>query len=314
MQANPYMKLNRIEFMATYQCTGRCKHCSVAPLLNQPNGDKHVRAEPAAQAIHALCQQHEISSVMAFGGEPLLYPEAVCALYKSAAACGIPARQIITNGYFTKQDARRRQVAFDLARSGVTQVLLSVDAFHQETIPVKAVHAFARDCIEAGIPDLKLQPAWVVNAQHDNPYNERTRKALSQFSDLGIPINEGNNIFLMGNARIHLAQFYEATALDLTAPCGSMPYSAPLTEVSALSIIPNGDVTVCGGFTIGNIYEQDILGIVSRYDPYANDAMRAVLTGGVPALCDYAEARGIHIDPSEHLNACEVCRAIAREL
>ena len=311
MSKNSFLNLNRIEFIVTYRCSGKCRHCSVAPKLNR-GGQSHLSADKTVQAVETLSRIFPISSVMTFGGEPLLYPDVVCAVHRKAAERGIPTRQLITNGYFSKDSKTVRRTAESLAEAGLTQLLLSVDAFHQETIPLDAVHHFARCAIAAGIPS-KLHPAWVVSQSHRNPYNEKTREILSAFGDLNLPVSSGNNIVLEGNAREYLEAYYERQPLDLSVKCGSMPYTAPLTDVSSLSIAPNGDVLVCG-FVIGNLYTGDIAEIVSRYDPRASEGMRAVLEGGVAALLSYAKCRGIALDPSSYWSVCEICHTLAEQL
>lgn len=311
MNPNKFLNLNRIEFIVTYHCSGKCRHCSVAPKLNW-GGQSHLSAEKAVQAVETLSRLFPISSVMTFGGEPLLYPDVVCAIHRKAAECGIPMRQLITNGYFSKKPEVVRRTAEYLAEAGVNHLLLSVDAFHQETIPLDAVHSFARCVLDAGIPS-KLHPAWVAGQAHRNPYNERTKEILSAFEDLNFLVSSGNNIVLEGNAREYLEPYYERQSLDLSAKCGVMPYTDPLTDISSLSIAPNGDVMVCG-FIIGNLYTEDIAGIAARYDPWSEGGMRAVLEGGVAALLHYAKSKGIALDPSPYWSACEICHTLAEQL
>ena len=56
--------------------------------------------------------------------------------------------ELITNGFFTKDKDRINEVVKQLADSGVNSILLSVDAFHQETIPLEPVKCFA-ECVKA---------------------------------------------------------------------------------------------------------------------------------------------------------------------
>jgi hypothetical protein len=308
-KTSPYMSLNRIEFMVTYQCTGKCKHCSVADKQGRA-GLKCVNPGKAAEAVEKLCGLFDIDSVMTFGGEPLLYPDTVCAIHEKAASCGVVSRQLITNGYFTKSPERRAETVSRLARSGVNQILISVDAFHQETIPCEDVYAFARAVRDAGIPNVRLHPAWVVDEANDNAWNAETRRLLTCFDDLTLPVSSGNNIFMSGNAVTYLADFYEKPRLDLSQTCGAMPYTEPLTDINCLSIEPNGDVAVCG-FMIGNLNTASITDIVSRYDPYANDCMRAILTGGGAALLEYAKRLGMAVDTSAYYSVCDLCRAVS---
>ena len=146
---NEYVKnLNRIEFVVTMACTGRCKHCSEG---EHSSGTGHIDADIAVNAIRELCKNYKIESLMTFGGEPLLYPEVVCKIHKTAAEMGIPARDLITNGFFTKDKKRIKEVVGELADSGVCKILLSVDAFHQETIPLEPVKYFVECVKETGI-------------------------------------------------------------------------------------------------------------------------------------------------------------------
>jgi hypothetical protein len=77
--------------------------------------------------------------------------------------------------------------------------------------------------------------------------------------------------------------------------------------VTCFGINPNGDANLCSP-TIGNIYESDVLDIMDAYNPYANPAFEALLTGGAEALLKYAKSQGIEVDISECRSAFGVCR------
>ena len=202
---NPYLEnLNKIEFVVTYACTGRCKHCSEG---NHTSCGERIDPQIAANAVRKIAAEYDIKTVMTFGGEPLLYPDAVYEIITVAKELNIPKRQVITNGYFSKNAEKIREVTEQLAACGVNDLLLSVDAFHQETIPLDLVKNFAAEAKKCGIP-IRLQPAWLVNAADNNPYNRKTREILDSFKDMGIPTNEGNIVFPEGNALKYLAQYF----------------------------------------------------------------------------------------------------------
>ena len=190
---------------------------------------------------------------MAFGGEPLLYSETVYAIIKTAQELDIPKRQVITNGYFSKNADKIREVAERLASCGVNDLLLSVDAFHQETIPLFLVKQFAAEAKRCGIP-IRLQPAWLVSVTDDNPYNIKTREILDSFADMDITANEGNIIFPEGNALKYLAEYF-------TDELPENPYVEDPRDVRCVSFEPNGNVLG------GNVYERDIMEILRDYKP-----------------------------------------------
>lgn len=249
---NPYVKnLERIEFLITLACSGRCKHCSEG---EHRAGGEAIDGALAAEAVRALCGAFEIRSLMTFGGEPLLHQKTVCTIHAAARECGIPKRQLITNGFFTKDHARIAETARALAESGVNTVALSADAFHQETIPLEPVLAFAEAVKKADVP-IKTHPAWLVGREADNPYNRETRAILARFEKIGIFPSEGNVIFPSGNALKFLSEYFD--------PNGTYdnPYSEAPDDLRAVCVSPNGDVLG------GNLNRSGILTILEEYAP-----------------------------------------------
>ena len=248
---NQYLKnLTKIEFVVTYACTGRCKHCSEGE--HTPCGER-IDPQIAADAVRKIAAEYGIKTVMTFGGEPLLYTDAVERIMTAAKELNIPKRQVITNGYFSKNADKIRGVAEQLAVCGVNDLLLSVDAFHQETIPLDVVERFAAEVEKCGIP-IRLQPAWLVSATDDNPYNRKTREILDSFADMDITANEGNIIFPEGNALKYLAEYFAHILPE-------NPYAEDPRDVRCVSFSPNGNVLG------GNVYERDIMEIIKNYVP-----------------------------------------------
>jgi hypothetical protein len=250
-QMNPYLKnLNKIEFVVTYACTGRCKHCSEG---DHTACGERIDPQVAADAVRKIVAEYDIKTVMTFGGEPLLYTDAVCAIMNAAKELNISKRQVITNGYFSKNAQKVRAVAEQLALCGVNDLLLSVDAFHQETIPLDVVKVFATEAKKCGIP-IRLSPAWLVSVTDDNPYNRKTREILGSFADLEIDVGEGNVIFPEGNALKYLAEYF-------TDELPENPYVEDPHDVRCVSFSPKGDVLG------SNVYRRDIMEIIKDYAP-----------------------------------------------
>jgi len=248
---NEYLKnLSKIEFVVTYACTGRCKHCSEGDHISC---GERIDPQIAADAVRKIATEYDIKTVMTFGGEPLLYPETVYAVMNAAKELNIDKRQVITNGYFSKNREKIKEVAQALANCKVNDLRLSVDAFHQETIPLDAVRIFAQEAKKCGIP-LMLQPAYLVSRNDDNPYNIRTKEILESFSDMELPIGEGNVIFPEGNALKYLSEYMNDNVTQ-------NPYVEDEYDVRCISFSPNGDVLN------GNVYKRDIIEIIENYNP-----------------------------------------------
>lgn len=248
---NKYLKnLNKIEFVVTNACTGKCKHCSQGE--HNQCGEK-IDPALAAEAVRKIAKQYDITTVMTFGGEPLLHTDAVFSVMKVAKELNIEKRQVITNGYFSKNPKRIKEVARRLFECGVNDLLLSVDVFHQEYIPIEAVRSFAAEVLKLGVP-IRLQPAWLVSPDDGNEYNCRTREILKSLSDLNIPVGSGNVIFPEGNALEHLADYFVDGLPE-------NPYTEDPCDVKCVSFSANGDLFD------GNIYRDDVMDIIENYTP-----------------------------------------------
>lgn len=247
---NKYMKnLNRIEFVVTMACTGRCRHCSEGEHISK---GEHIDGEVAAKAVRDICESYAIESIMTFGGEPLLHPEVVCKIHAAAKESGIPKRDLITNGFFSKDKKRIKEVAHMLAESGVNKILLSVDAFHQETIPMDPVMFFA-ECVKKEGLNIRINPAWLVNKEDENPYNIKTKEILREFEQMDIQTANGNIIFPSGNAKKYLSEYFDENKEYVN------PYEENPRDVHTICFNPNGDVLN------GNVNRDSIMDIIDSY-------------------------------------------------
>ncbi len=51
---NKYLKnLNRMEFVVTWACTGRCRHCSEG---EHSLSGEHIDADAAVEAVYEICR------------------------------------------------------------------------------------------------------------------------------------------------------------------------------------------------------------------------------------------------------------------
>ena len=247
---SPYLDVTKLEFVLTDACNGRCRHCSEG--THEGRGtvlDGALSAKTVRRAAELLC----LETVLVFGGEPLLFPEAAAEILSAARDADVPRRQVITNGCFSGADERIREVARLLGAAGVNDLLLSVDAFHAECLDVARALSFARAALDEGIP-MRLSPAWLVSREDDNPYNAETRRLLAPFLALGIVEGAGNVIYPEGNARIYLSEYF-------LGEIPKNPYLDDPYHVTCLSVSSNGDLLG------GNLYRQDLDGILKEYRP-----------------------------------------------
>jgi hypothetical protein len=307
-----YINVERIEFVITFRCNSHCKHCSVD---RGKRGLKPaaINSELATQIVKKVAREYSPTSVMTFGGEPLLFPEVVCAIHEAAKTSGISRREIITNAGWPRSETGFRAVALKLAESGVTDVAVSVDGFHQEHIPIDVVEHNVRALVDAGI-SVGWNPCWVISKDHRNPWNERTKSVLRDLGHLPVTESYGNTVYPAGNALKWLLDFMPSKTAMPIGSCEDVPYAGRLDQVTSISVEPDLSISVCKQFAIGNAGESDVLDILQSYNPYEIHEMKAILHGGTTDLREFAYRKGIALDPSGYYSICDMCIDLRRKL
>jgi MoaA/NifB/PqqE/SkfB family radical SAM enzyme len=299
--------VDRIEFIVTYLCNSSCSHCQLGEEEKGKRFPIHADKDKAVEIVRKVGQAYAPKSIMTFGGEPLLYPKIVCAIHEQAKKVGILLREVITNGFWSTKTEEIQEIAQNLAKSGVNDVSISVDGFHQEFIPLETVKKAAESAIEAGIERVEWNPCWVVSKNHDNKYNRRTKAILQSLRSLHVKEGEGNYVRPEGRALSYLAEFLPPRTSVPKEKCGDIPYTEKLDSVKTISIEPDGRVAVCQNFHIGNAYESDVIDILDNYDPFKIPEAKSILEKGMDGLVNWAEKRGVRPKPEGYYNICHMC-------
>ena len=300
--------VNRLEFIVTYLCNGGCKHCY--SIQGKESFPEHIDKSLAVEIVRKVGKKYNPESIMTFGGEPLLFPEIVYAIHEEAMNVGIPCRQIITNGYWSKNPRRIKEIAESLVESGVNDVIISVDAFHQENIPLNIVRKTAESCLQVGIKNISWNPCWVTSEEDCNQYNKKTKSILKELIDIPVRDSEGNVMEPDGLAIINLKEFLPPKERIPTGKCGDMPYTGMLDSVKSICLEPDGRIAVCNDFHIGNASDVDIIDILKNYEPYKIPEMKAILENGMKGLISWARTKGVEPEPEGYYSICHMCTDI----
>jgi Radical SAM superfamily/4Fe-4S single cluster domain len=307
-----YLNVERIEFIVTNRCNSNCRHCSIDK-NKRKSKPAAIDIELAVKVIKDVAGKYSPQSLMTFGGEPLLFPEVVCAIHSTARDRGIAGREIITNAGWQISEDDSREMARKLAENGVTKMAISVDGFHREYISTTVVKQNVIALLDAGIP-VVWNPCWVISKEHNNPWNTRTRAVLSELRNLPVPESKGNTVQPAGNALSYLAEYLPEKTASPDGSCEDVPYSSRPDRIKMISIEPNGDISICREFSIANAGKQNITGLLENYDPYQFPEMAAVLQGGTAKLEEYARQKGITPAAGGYYSICDKCVDLRRRL
>ena len=307
-----YLHLNRLEYIVTYQCSARCRHCYATS--HGYNGPTHIGADLAVHILREAARKYTLDSVMTFGGEPLLYPEVVCAIHEEARTLGVPHRQVITNGYWTRDEGKTREIAQSLACAGVTGVHISVDAFHQEYVSLEWVKHSAVALWDAGLQDLEWNPCWLVSEDATNEYNLHTRAILDELQRcLPIKVGQGNVMEPVGRALDNFGTYFHPTYDWPRVSCEEIPYMDRPDDIRSLCVEPNGDIPICGSL-LGNALHDDFSEILEDYDPYRDPSTRLILDEGIEGIVRRAHSFGLELREEGYYSICDLCESLRREI
>jgi len=311
---NRYFTVNRIEFAVTYLCNSKCRHCQLGEEEERKRIPSHIDKDKAVEIVRRVGEEYGPKSVMTFGGEPLLYRETVFAIHKEAENMGIPVRDVITNGFWARKTEKIEEVAVGLAKSGVNDVHISVDCFHQEFVPLKIVRKAAESLVKAGVPRVVWNPCWVVSKDHDNMYNRKTKAILGKLEDLPIETSDGNNVQPEGRATVWLRDFLPSKTKMPRGKCGGMPYTEPLDSIHTVCVEPDGGIAVCKELHIGNALGTDIIDIIEGYDPFEIPEAKTIIENGMDGLIEWARKRNVEPNPDGYYSICHLCIDLRRRV
>jgi MoaA/NifB/PqqE/SkfB family radical SAM enzyme len=278
------MKLEGLHILLTYQCIYECDHCFV---WGSPRQTGTLTLEQIEQILHQA-KEAGVTSIYFEGGEPFLYYPILVQAVRKAADLGFSVG-IVSNAYWANSvsDAEEwlRPFVGRLADFSV-----SSDLFH---------------CTEA--------------------VGERPQNALVAAKWLNIPTGllsvaqpDADARPSHGQIENESAVMYRGrAAVNLSARAASHPWesfdSCPhedLREPGRIHLDPLGNLHICQGIAIGNVFEKPLKQICEEYDADAYPICGPLLEGGPAAL-----VTEYHVPHAPaYADACHLCYEVRTSL
>jgi len=274
------MKLTGLHILLTYQCTFECDHCFVW-------GSPRQSGVLTIDQIHEVLRQaHEIDSmewVFFEGGEPFLYYPVLLRGVQIATAAGFRIG-IVSNAYWatTPEDALAWLKPF---ASLIEDLTVSSDLFHYSEIDSQHARNAAAAAEQLGIPVGRICVA--------QPEQTNALETVGQ-------IPEGESaVMYRGRAARKLVSRAVLQPWEKFTAC---PHE-DLREPGRVHLDPLGNLHICQGISIGNIFQRPLREICDAYDPEAHPICGPLLAGGPVAL---VETYQLPHEP-EYADACHLC-------
>ncbi|MGE5262707.1 MAG: radical SAM protein [Acidobacteriota bacterium] len=280
--------LTGVHFLLTYHCTFECDHCFV---FGSPDAKGTFTFIQVCQVLEQARQIDSVNTVYFEGGEAMLYYPLLIESIRQARRLGLQVG-IVTNAYFATSEQDAALWFAPLAQLGIADLSISDDAFHsdeQDSPGKRAVRAAQK----LGLPAASIcieQPTVIADAATGGK---------------GKPI-VGGGVMFRGRA-----------AEKLTAGLPTRPWESftecrheDLAEPSRLHVDAYGNVHLCQGISIGNLWETPLTKMMTEYRVEGHPIAGPLAEGG-PALL----AKEFQVPVQDgYVDACHLCYSVRKSL
>ena len=279
-----------IHFLLSYKCDSECDHCFV---YSSPQAKGTFRLDQMKRVFDELAKIETIEWVYFEGGEPFLFYPLMLEGIKLAHEMGFKTG-IATNAYWATSEGDAELWLRPLRDLGLSDVSISDDEFHyedKETSPAK--HALdAAKRLDMPFSSICL----------DKPTVE---EGVDKEHVKGRPVITGGAVF-RGRAVEKLMEGLPRRPWEEFTEC---PYE-DLRNPERVHLDAYGNVHLCQGLSMGNMWDVPLSKIVKQYDADSHPICGPLINGG-PALL--AKEYDVPHE-AEYVDACHMCYLVRRAL
>jgi hypothetical protein len=297
--------MNRLLLQITYRCTSRCRHCIYC------SNDKVGGALTAGDVERIIHQTRPRECVVFTGGEASLLPDVVISGIKVATSLGIES-WLNSNGSWGKDPGFAKEYSEALVTHGLARANISVDALHQEFVPVDSVLNAIRALQAAGVKKIKALVTF-VNRNQGLLFDQRTEELLTILnSEPGVITDIRPTVSFVGRSIVELQDHAPQLSLDaaMSSSCGEEDDTGAihdLTDCSYYDVGAEGKVFICAGFAFpGSLLNMAFSDIINKENMLRHPLIAAFQESGVRGLLDAALAEGYRTK-EYYTGKCHVC-------
>ncbi len=281
--------LTGVHFLLTYTCLYECDHCF---LHCSPETSGTFTLEQLRKTFDEISRIQSIEWVYFEGGESFLFYPLLLEGIRMARDLGLKTG-IVTNCYWATSVEDAELWLKPLHELGVSDLSVSDDSFHNDEgqdNPAQLARAAAE---RLGMP--------VDSICIEEPFVEE----LIEEQNRGEPV-VGGSVRFRGRAVDKLAEGLPGRPGKVFTEC---PYEDLLTP-KRVHVDPFGNVHICQGLSIGNMWETPFSAIVDNYRVGEHPICGPLADGGPFRL---SEEYGIKSDAG-YIDACHLCYLVRLEL
>jgi hypothetical protein len=275
--------LTGIHLLLSYKCDLECDHCFV---YSSPEAKGTYTLSQMKEVFKELVKMGTVESVYFEGGEPFLFFPLMYEGMKMARDMGVKTG-LVTNAYWAVSEEDAQLWLKPLRDLGISDVSVSDDVFHHEEGGVSPAQHALNAARKLGIPCSSISI--------DRPSVEAP---VDKDRAPGKPVIGGGAVF-RGRAVEKLVEGLPRRPWQEFTEC---PYE-DLRDPERLHLDSYGNVHLCQGLSMGNMWDAPLSKMVRDYDADLHPICRPLVNGG-PALLvkEYDLAH-----EQEYVDACHIC-------
>jgi len=292
-----------IDFLVTFRCPSRCKHCCYRA---GPERKGNMQSRDVQRYLEELSNTQTLESVGAHGGEPFLYFELLLSFFRKARELGIDKRWVITNGFWAKTNKIARMKLEKLKNAGLKSITFSVDGFHQEFIPLDTVKKGIKASTKIGFERVCVDSYFLGCPDNKNSYNLTTKRALEELSNMeGVEFHLRKADFEGRGAEL-------ANKIELKEEIPRGKCQAPfwigedIRNPRGVEIDFAGNVTLCPGIRIGKVGSRSLTQILEDYNCSEHPILSIIAREGPIGLWKLASEKGFS-QKKNFADECHLC-------
>jgi hypothetical protein len=275
--------LTGIHILLTYQCTGECDHCF---LHCGPRSEGTFTLRQLRELLLEIGKIGTIDTVYFEGGEPFLFYAVLLAGLRSARDAGLQSG-IVTNGYWATSLEDAEQWLRPMLDLSLADFSVSVDEFHStkgDASPGAIAYRAAR---KLGFPCAKICI-----------HSPAVSLAADSGGVKGQPVTGGKVLF-KGRAAEKLTAGLPVRPWQELTTC---PHEE-LANPERVHVDSYGNVHVCQGVSIGNLWTTALSELVRSYDAGKHPIVGPLVEGGPARL---VERFGLKVADA-YVDECHLC-------
>jgi len=275
--------LTGIHFILTYACNFECDHCF---LYCSPKSQGTFTISQVTKVLDEAGKIGTVKWIFYEGGEPFLFFPLLKESIRRASAKGFRVG-VVTNAYGASSEEDAELWLRPLAESGVSFLNISNDMFHygkESENPATIALSVARR-LDIETSPICIEPPKVLQAS-------------SNVEGKGHPVVGGGAMF-RGRAVEKLSENLPFRPWNELCEC---PYK-DLESPSRVHVDPYGNVQVCQGISIGNLWMTPLSELVSNYHSDSHPICGPLIRGGPVEL---AKKLGV-MPEAGYIDECHFC-------